>query len=279
MSSSMTTPAVSVIIQFLNSERYLAEAIRSVRWQTFTDWELVLVDGGSIDSTLPIARELVRQDPARTRLLEYPGPGRLGIFSSRIWGAREARAPILAHLDSDDEWHPQFLERQYAVHMSSFSERPGMTYSPMVYWWEDPAQAFDAHVQPMPPSGVHEPPTLTIPLTRAEYEISPGNSGVMVDRQIILEAGELIGTADEGMVEDQFLWSFISLRHPICVQPEPLTRYRQWPGSTCARGIEMGARTETRTRHLTWLAGYLESEYGGPQRDALLAELRQTDEP
>ena len=268
------TPAVSVIIHFLNAERYLAEAVRSVRWQTFTNWEVVLVDGGSTDGTIALARSITQQDPARTRLLEHAGSDLLGIFSSRIWGARAARAPILAHLDSDDEWHPQFLERQYAVHTANFGNRPGLTYSPMVYWWEDPAHALDAHVQPMPPAGIHEPPTLTVPLTRNGYDQSPGNSAVMVHRDIILQAGELIGTADEGMVEDQFLWSFISLRHPICVQPEPLTRYRQWPGSTCARGVAIGNHVAARTKHMRWLEQYLESSFRGPARDELLAELR-----
>ncbi len=268
------TPAISVIIHFLNAERYLAQAVRSVRWQTFKDWELVLVDGGSSDSTIALAHSIVQQDPARTRLLEHRGPGRLGIFSSRIWGAREARAPVLAHLDSDDEWHPQFLERQYAVHSSAFDGRPGLTYSPMVYWWEDSAHVFDAHVQPIPLAGVHEPPTLVVRLTENGYDASPGNSAVMVDRQIIVSASELIGTADEGMVEDQFLWSFISLRHPICVQPEPLTRYRQWEGSTCARGVAIGAHMASRHKHMSWLESFLETGYGGPERDALLAELR-----
>jgi len=58
-------PKVSVLIHFLNAEKYLRDAVRSVLWQTFTDWELILIDGGSTDESPSIASEFVRQTPTR----------------------------------------------------------------------------------------------------------------------------------------------------------------------------------------------------------------------
>src|SRR6266487_3270459 len=144
------TPKVSVIIQFLNSERYLGEAVQSVLWQTFTDWELLLVDGGSTDRSAQIATSFARRFPESIRVFRHSGSGTLDIFSSRLLGAREARAPILAHLDSDDEWHPRFLERQYAIYETYFGSTHGMVYGPMVYWWEALERACESYVQPMP---------------------------------------------------------------------------------------------------------------------------------
>jgi hypothetical protein len=79
------------------------------------------------------------------------------------------------------------------------------------------------------------------------------------------------------MVDDQYLWSFVALRYPICVSPEPLSRYRQWPGSTCAKGVAANIDRDLRARHLEWLLGYAAEHYRGMDRDQLLAALRATD--
>jgi hypothetical protein len=149
-----------------------------------------------------------------------------------------------------------------------------MLFCPMVYWWEDLSLAFDSYVQPVPTPGLHEPPGLVLPFIEDSYSRSPGNSAVMVSREILLAAAELIGTAEEGIADDQFLWSFIGLRYPICVSPEPLSRYRQWAQSVCARGVAAGTHTSARARHLKWLTSYIETTYAGPCRDALISGCR-----
>ena len=266
-----TQPQVSVVIQFLNSSAHLDDAIRSVLWQTFAEWQLILVDGGSTDRSREIARSYADRYPESIVVLEHPGPGTLGIFASRAWGATEASAPILAHLDSDDEWHPRFLEIQLAVFRSNFSDRPGMVYGPMVYTW-GPAQAQSAYVQPIPTAGLHEAPSLLIDLLSDGYARSPGNSAVMVSRDILLAARVLMDDA-VGITEDQFLWSFIALRYPIFVSPEPLVRYRQWPGSACAKAIAEGEGPLWRARHLQWLCRYIDEHGADEARSRLLAEL------
>src|SRR5262245_39063016 len=266
----MNEAKISVIVHFLNSAHYLEEAVRSILWQTFLEWELVLVDGGSTDASAEIAREFVRRFPERMRVYRYGGPGTLGIFSSRIWGAKEARAPILAHLDSDDEWHPRFLERQYAIYRTFFQSSPGMVYSPMVYWWEEPERACESYVQPIPIPGLHEPPSLVVDMISDGYAKSPGNSSVMMAKEILIQAAELIGVAEEKVADDQFLWSFAMLRFPVFVSPEPLSRYRQWSGSVCAQAIVSGNHHSARERHLNWLLGYITDWYSGINKRELL---------
>lgn len=271
-------PKVSVIIQFLNSEKYLPQAIESVIRQTFQDWELVLVDGGSEDQSVEAARSYQKALPEKIKILEHKGEQTLGIFSSRIWGAKEAKAPILAHLDSDDEWHPQFLERHYAICQSVFGSSPGMVYCPVTYWWEDPALAAKSYVQPVPPPGLHEPPDLLLSFIEGGYQKSAANSGVMIARNIILEAESLIGTAEEKAGDDQFLWSFVILKYPVFISPEPLVRYRQWSGSTCAIAEKEDKISHFIQHHLEWLHTYLAESYQGNMRENLLRQVEQITE-
>ena len=66
-------PLITVIIQFLNSERFLPSAIASVFGQTAGDWNLILVDGGSNDGSADFAKELAEEE-SRVRLLRSEGP-------------------------------------------------------------------------------------------------------------------------------------------------------------------------------------------------------------
>jgi len=265
-------PVISVIIHFLNSEKYLSKAIESVLKQTFTDWELVFVDGGSSDNSFNIAKHYQDKLPKRVRIFKYKGNGTLGIFSSRVWGAKEARSPILALLDSDDEWHPQFLERHYAIYKLFFGSTKGMIFCPMVYWREDPVFAAKSFVQVTPRPGMHYPPTLLLDFIRNGYKMSAGNSSVMIDKEIVIEAESLIGMAAEKTGDDQFLWSFIILKYPIFISSEPLVRYRLWSGSTCATTNRI--RTiYIRIRHLEWLLGYIKNNYRGISKERLVREV------
>lgn len=93
-------PLFSVIVPAYNRERYIGAALQSVLIQTFPDWECIVVDDGSTDSTRDIVRGLSASEP-RIRLIEREngGPG-----AARNQGAAAATAKYLAFLDSDDLW-------------------------------------------------------------------------------------------------------------------------------------------------------------------------------
>ena len=65
-------PLVSVIIIFFNEERFISESIESVFAQTYPNWELLLVDDGSSDQSLAIAKRYAQEHPGKVRLLEHP---------------------------------------------------------------------------------------------------------------------------------------------------------------------------------------------------------------
>ena len=104
-------PAVSVIMPAYNVAPYISASIASVRAQTFTDWELLVVDDGSTDETAAIAQQFVPRDP-RVRVLPQDNGG---ISRARNAALRASSGEFIAILDSDDLWSPAFLEAQMAI--------------------------------------------------------------------------------------------------------------------------------------------------------------------
>jgi glycosyltransferase involved in cell wall biosynthesis len=105
----MTPPAVTIAIPFHDEHRRLPGAIASVLAQSFTDFELLLVDDGSRDDSLAIARRV--RDPRVTVITD----GRRVHLAARLNEvARRARAPLVARMDADDVCHPERLARQIA---------------------------------------------------------------------------------------------------------------------------------------------------------------------
>jgi GT2 family glycosyltransferase len=93
------TPGVTVVIPCYNEERFVADAIESVRRQSFTDWECIVVDDASTDRSLKVISDAVAKDD-RFRVLRHRVNSGLG--ASRNTGLRAARGRFITFLDSDD---------------------------------------------------------------------------------------------------------------------------------------------------------------------------------
>jgi len=115
-------PRVSVIVATRDYGRYLAETLASVIAQTFTDWELLIVDDGSRDHTPAVIAPFL-SDP-RIRCVRSDG---LGQSRAKNLGIRMTHAPLVAFLDGDDWWLPTKLEQQVRL----FEQQPdvGVVYS------------------------------------------------------------------------------------------------------------------------------------------------------
>lgn len=110
-------PSVSVVIPAYQAAKYIHEALHSVLDQTFTDFETIIVNDGSPDT------------PALERILEpylehivYLRQPNGGPSAARNRGITEARADLIAFLDADDLWEPEFLARQ----VECFRDNPGV---------------------------------------------------------------------------------------------------------------------------------------------------------
>jgi glycosyltransferase involved in cell wall biosynthesis len=103
------TPRITIGIAFRNPGKYFDLALKSVFSQTFSDWELILVDDGSSDGSLALARSI--KDP-RVRVYSDGLNKRLNARLNELVSL--ARAPYFFRMDADDIMHPERLERQYA---------------------------------------------------------------------------------------------------------------------------------------------------------------------
>lgn len=101
-------PAVTVIIPTYNYGRYLGEAIGSILSQTFSDYEVIVVDDGSTDETAEVFASF---DDSRLRLIRIEKSGQSVALNV---GLDAARGDFIAILDGDDRWRPTKLERQVA---------------------------------------------------------------------------------------------------------------------------------------------------------------------
>lgn len=101
----MKTPVVSVIMPVYNTAKYVETAIESVLSQTYTDFELLIIDDQGQDHSIDLCRAY---DDPRIRIISQLNRGLAG---ARNTGIRNARGQFVALLDSDDLWEPQKLEK------------------------------------------------------------------------------------------------------------------------------------------------------------------------
>ncbi len=119
----MIAPKISIIIPTYNRANLIKNTIMGVINQTYTDWELLVVDDGSTDNTREIVEELIEKDNRIKYFYEEnsgcpSGPRNLGI--------EKAQGEYVAFLDSDDEWNPFKLEKQLKVFENSNNPKLGV---------------------------------------------------------------------------------------------------------------------------------------------------------
>ena len=113
---------VSIIIPTYNRERLVCKAINSVLRQTYSDYELIVVDDGSVDQTPRAVSQF--QDPRIRYLCQHINAGEC---AARNIGLTAAQGRYIAFLDSDDEWLPNKLEKQ----VKYFESRPQHVGAPL----------------------------------------------------------------------------------------------------------------------------------------------------
>jgi glycosyltransferase involved in cell wall biosynthesis len=250
---------VSVIVIFKDAEHFLEEAIESVRAQTFRDWELLLVDDGSSDSSTAIARRQVEGDATRVRYLEHTDHANLGMSASRNLGLSQARGEFVSFLDADDLLVPGALEEQVSILRTH--PRVGMVYGPLEYWYGWTGRPEDGERDFVHPVGVrteriYEPPSL-IRLFLQNIAFAP--SGMLLRRALV----EQVGGYEESfrdLYEDQVFAAKICRTTPVYISGRCWYRYRQHPNSCCLTAQRDGRLDAAREPFLRWLIAYLEQE-------------------
>jgi glycosyltransferase involved in cell wall biosynthesis len=233
----MNTPRVTVIMPAYNAEATLAESMASVLEQTFGDLELLVVDDGSTDRTVDIARSFA---DARVRVLSN-GANR-GIAHSRNRGLEEARGDLAAYLDSDDLSLPDRLEKQVAF----MNADPELGVCGM--WIEK---------FPVPGSRPVPFPVLADDVRCFLFGYSPIATSTAMLRTPWFRRRGLRYDPDFTTAEDYDVWERASAFFPMANIPEVGVRYRVHPGQiTQVKRRNLDAMTgAVRRRQLDRLLG------------------------
>jgi hypothetical protein len=199
-----------------NHEQYIGTAIASVLASTFADFELLVVDDGSQDQTLAIARHYARTD---RRMRVWTNATNLGDYPNRNKAASYATGRYLKYLDADDLLYPQSLAT-FVLYMDHHPEAALGISSYVV-----------AHTSPFP---LHFPPGAAFHyhfFTQGFLDCGP--SGTIIRRETFAAQG---GFSGKRIVGDTELWMKIAAAHPVIIVPPGLFFWRQHTGQESTAG-------------------------------------------
>lgn len=214
----MNNPAVTVFMAVFNGEAYIAESIKSVIAQSFTDFELLIVNDGSTDRTSEIIAQF--NDP-RIRVLQ--NESNKGLTYTRNYGAGQAKSKYFAILDSDDIAMPNRLEIQF----NFMSTHPDICLCGGQSILIDQKGNQTGNMSVI--SGYEDMASELI------FQNIFINSTLMIRRDALLEAG---GYRDLAPAEDYDLSFRISLKYQIANLDEVLVAYRIHDNNISSRQAE-----------------------------------------
>jgi Glycosyltransferases involved in cell wall biogenesis len=217
-------PVVSVIIPAYNVAPFIGDTLRSVLAQTFSEYEVIIINDGSPD-TVELETVLAPYLDRITYLKQH----NQGAGAARNTGLRAARGEFVAFLDGDDEWVPTFLEKQIRLIRSG----PGydLVYADAQLFGNSP-KARGTVMQREPSDG-----PVTFESLLAERCLI-NTSTVVARREPILEVGLFDVTLRNS--QDFDLWVRLAKRNGarMTYQREVLARHRVWNGSLASDGIK-----------------------------------------
>jgi glycosyltransferase involved in cell wall biosynthesis len=227
-----SAPAVSVLMTAYNRAAFIDAAIGSVRAQTFTDFELVIVDDGSSDDTVKRARAHAAADG---RIRVEVNERNLGDYPNRNRAAALARGRLLKYHDSDDLMYPHCLE----IMVAALAAEPaaGMALSRGAFWPGAPA------------------PMLLTPRMAFQREFLGsrmfmcGPGGALMRAEVFRELG---GFEDFGSPSDYVFWLKACARVPVVLAPADLFWYRTHAGQVLRN--PRSVREMARAASIAWRA-------------------------
>lgn len=217
----MTTPTFSVVVPLYNKEDSVSGTVRSILEQTFTDFELIVVDDGSTDGSLDVVASFRDE---RIRVIRQVNGG---VSRARNAGIAAARASYVALLDADDVWHADFLKRIHAL-IRNYPEASAYATQ----------YAFRHGGDDRPP---HHPRLKNVSPHLIEnyfHQVAVGDllltaSSVCIPRAVLEQTG--LFPVDERIGEDQDLWIRLALHGPIAWDNRCSAYYRQDAGAMATK--------------------------------------------
>lgn len=236
---------VSIIMPSYNTAPFIEESIRSVMAQTYTDWELIIVDDASTDNTDEVVQRVIlsgaqakSKDLPSSRIRYLKNDRNHGAAYSRNRALREAKGKWIAFLDSDDLWAPEKLEKQI-----SFMTKNGCAFSYTRY------EEIDENGKPTE-TIVGGPKHIS--KTGMFNYCWPGCLTVIYDRDVVGD----IQIAEIQKNNDYAMWLKICRKADCYLLDENLARYRKRGGSIthCSHKVPElaeGPKSKDLSRHLS----------------------------
>ena len=251
----------SVIIPLYNKASYVEKAVRSVLGQTFTDYELIVVDDGSTDGGGERAQAALTTDN-RQQATEVPfsllRQQNAGVSTARNNGVAASKGDYICFLDADDWWEPTFLEE---INQLIEDYPDAGIYGTNYYYVKNGKKRvqLDAPTSYINYCKVYAE-KLCMPLT---------SISVAIPRTIFDETGGFKSHLKLG--EDFDVWIRIALKHKVAFLNKPLSNYNQ-DVDVAQRGI--GRLRDPKT-HMLWNLDYLaDEERTNPDYKQLIDNLR-----
>lgn len=222
-------PAISVIIPAYNAEAYLEKCVRSVVAQDFADWELILVDDGSGDSTPALCDRLAAED-GRIRVVHQPNGG---VSAARNNGMAQAQGNYIAFADADDWLAPNALSVLHGLLADGANTAACGNYL-------SHADGTNVPEQPPLPAGVYDARQakdgVAVPLLCDRLRAGCVNGYVwryLFDRRVI--ESNHIRFSGAYLEDELFLIEYFSCSVTLAVTEQPLYYYYQNPRSVTRR--------------------------------------------
>jgi len=199
---------VSVIIPVYNAREVIRETVDSVLKQTWSDYEIIVVDDGSTDESAAVVQQFREK-------VTYVYQDNKGVAQARNRGIEESTGEYIALLDHDDLWHPTKLEKQVAV----LRQRPevGLVITRIMHIRSDGTPTGNI-------AGAYNPDDLFYHVFVKDYVPTP--SSAMIRRSAFDAAGTFDPDFDSAALDDHELWARIATVCEIAAVEEPLTYHR-----------------------------------------------------
>ena len=225
-----TAPAISVIIPVFNRAYCLPATLQSVLAQTFTDFEIVIVDDGSTDDSVAVAQSF----GSRVRVISQKNAG---AGAARNNGIKAAQGRWLAFQDSDDLWPPQKLERQLRI-----LQQHGGSWCASIAVDEQGKKLYD--LQHLPAEEIE--PSLrffsTTAATAASLETHPYLQSMLVEKTLVETAG--LFAEDLMVAEDTEFFFRLAQLSGFYFLDEPLAVVTQTTADSLTRNIDPKIREQ-----------------------------------
>jgi glycosyltransferase involved in cell wall biosynthesis len=200
-------PLISVIIPAYNAQTTIQKTIESVLNQTFTDFELLVIDDGSQDATLEVVERISDQ---RLKVFSYPNAG---VSATRNRGLAKATGELITFLDADDLWTPDKLEAQ----LDALKANP---QAAVAYSWTDYIDECDRILYP----GAHVTANGDVYTKLLLSDFLENGSNALIRREALID----VGGFDEALCgpEDWDLFLRLAAKYQFVAVPRPQILYR-----------------------------------------------------